>query len=518
MRARRSSLGLLGLGLIAASLLACNFVERQFLPQPTASPVATLTPFAADTLPGATDTPVAPRATPVAPRATPAARRTPTARPTGTAQPASSPSAAAAVRACAFVPGRSTPAVMPPDVLAAYTPTPYPPPALPTNSPVDASVTAQQLKVYQQLWDAVNTTYVYPDFRGHDWKAIGAKYKALVSKGLTDNAFYLAMDMMVTELGDMHSQFMSPQAAKLADAAEQGHTDYVGVGVAADYLPEANRRVVIYTFPGSPAAQAGLRAHDSIVAANGQSLFDAQGVPRDIIRGPEGTTVTLSIERPGETPFDLTLTRRRVTGAEPIDDCLIPGTRIAYLFLPSVDDVTLPGQVRSALEAMMAGGPLDGLVLDNRENTGGALDLGETLLGFFTGGTQGNYVSHDGKTPMVITPEPIGNSQTMPMVVLVGPNTASFGEIMSGVLQTDGRARLVGQNTMGIVEILRQYNFVDGSRAWIANGTFQPLNQPNDVWEGKGVTPNMKAPSRWDLYSEATDPDLAVAVQLLQSP
>lgn len=507
MRARRLVLSLLGLALISASLLACNFVERQLFPQPpTALPLQSLTPDSAETLTGKPPA-----------RATPAPRRTPTARPARTARPSSSP-AAAGVRACGFIPGRSTPAVMPPEVLAAYTPTPYPMPALPTNTPVDASVTARQLRVYQQLWDVVNTTYVYPDFRGHDWNAIGAKYKALISRGLSDQAFYSAMRMMVDELGDMHSRFESPAEARQDTAAEQGHVDYVGVGIVADYLPEASRRVVIYAFPGSPAAKAGLKAHDSIVAANGQSLFDSQGMPRDIIRGPEGTTVTLSIDRPGETPFDVTLTRSRVTGAEPLDDCLIPGTRIAYLFLPSVDDVTLPDQMRSALKALTASGPLDGLVLDNRENIGGALPIGETLLGFFTSGTQGYYVTHDGKSPMVITPQPIGNSQTVPMAVLVGPDTASFGEIMSGVLQSTGRARLVGQNTMGVVEILLSHDFEDGSRAWIADGTFQPLNQPNDIWEDKGVTPDLASPTRWDLFSEATDPALAVAVQLLQSP
>jgi carboxyl-terminal processing protease len=506
MHTRRAPLGLLGLALVAGTLLACNFVERQFQPLlPTASrtetlpPSATLTPAASETLPAATATP-------------------PPAPPTGTGEAVASPTALAGVRACSYIPGRSTPAVMPPDVLAAYTPTPYPMPALPTNTPVDAAITSRQLRVYQQLWDAVNTTYVYPDFRGHDWKAIGAKYKALISKGLTDDTFYVAMDQMIAELGDQHSQFQSPTVARQADAAEAGQTNYTGVGVLADFIPQANRRVIIYTFPGSPAAEAGLRSHDSILAADGQSLFDSQGNPKDIIRGPEGTTVTLSIEHPGETPFDVTLTRRRVTGSEPIDDCMIPGTHIAYLFLPSVDDDTLPGKVQAALEAFTANGPLDGLVLDNRENVGGLSTVVEKMLGFFTGGTQGYFVSHDGKNPLAITPEPVGNSQTVPMIVLVGPGTASFGEIMSGVLQTDGRARLVGQNTMGIVEILLAHDFVDGSRAWIASETFQPLNQPNDVWEGRGVTPDVASPTRWDLFTESTDPALAVAVQLLLRP
>ncbi len=406
---------------------------------------------------------------------------------------------------------------MPPEVLAAYTPTPFPAPTLPAAAAVDQATTGRQLKVYQQLWNTVNTDYVYRDFNGRDWKAIGAKYQALIKQGLTDPSFYSAMDDMIAELGDDHSHYDSPDAVRLADQAFQGHNDYSGIGVAQVSVPEAGHASIIYIFPGSPAAAAGLRPHDNIVAANGQSIFDESGQRRDIIRGTEGTTVTLTIERPGDKTFDVTLTRRRITSAQPIDYCLVPGTRLAYLFLPSVDDTTLPGQVRSALKALMAGSPLDGLVLDNRENSGGADTVLKEILGFFTTGTQGYFVTHQDESPLAISAENIGNSQTVPMVVLVGPDTASFGEVMSGILQNAGRARLVGQRTMGIVEILWAYDFDDGSRVWLAHATFQPVNLPNGVWNKRGVAPDVSVPTRWDLFTEATDPGLAVAVQLLRA-
>ena len=195
----------------------------------------------------------------------------------------------------------------------------------------------------------------------------------------------------------------------------------------------------------------------------------------------------------------------------------MPGTRLAYLFLPGLDDVTLPGQVRSALKALMAGGPLEGLVLDNRQNSGGADTVLKEILGFFMTGTQGYFVTHQDESPLVIRAENIGNSQTVPLVVLIGGDTASFGEVMSGILQNAGRARLVGQRTMGVVEILWAYDFDDGSRVWLAHATFQPVNLPNGVWSKRGVAPDVSAPTRWDLFTEATDPGLAVAVQLLRA-
>src|SRR5262245_49294523 len=108
------------------------------------------------------------------------------------------------VRDCLYMPGVSVPAQMPPEVVNLSTPTPFPTPTLPAPTRVDASVTSRQLDVLSGLWNAVNDHYVYPDFRGHDWAAIGERYRALVEQGLTDDDFYAAMQAMIRELGDNH--------------------------------------------------------------------------------------------------------------------------------------------------------------------------------------------------------------------------------------------------------------------------------------------------------------------------
>jgi C-terminal peptidase prc len=424
----------------------------------------------------------------------------------------------AGVRACAFVPGISVPASMPDEVVNPPAPTPHPTAAPPAITQVEAQTTERQLRVYQELWDAVNENYVYEDFRGQDWDAIGQRYKALIEQGLSDEDFYLAMGQMVWDLGDEHSGFEDPQQVAETEAQMRGQNDYVGVGILHSPLMEAGRSVVITTFPGSPAEAGGIRMHDSIVAVDGEtvaSIFEKDEPLSGRIRGVEGTPVTLTIERPGQGTFDVTLTRRRITGALPINYCLMPKERLGYIFIPGLEDETIPLQIRDALEALTSAGPLNGLVIDNRMNGGGLLSAMNDVLSYFTDGVQGYFVSRQSREPLEIRADDVNGSQTLPLAVLVSKETVSAGEIMSGILRVSGRATIIGETTLGNVEVLWGFDFEDGSRAWIASSTFEPVGAANGVWEDTGIIADIVAPSRWDLFTEASDPGLAAAVEFL---
>ncbi len=459
---------------------------------------------------------------------TPAPR--PTTRPTTTIPGITEPSATQTelpaftdngIRYCEYVPEVSVPAAMPPELINPPTPEPYPIPTLPATEPVDAKTTEQQLRIYRELWKTVDENYVYEDFQGRDWQAIGLKYEHAIRQGMTNDTFYLTMDAMIAELGDEHSQFQSPETVKEDEASLAGQNDFVGVGILVSAVPDTERAVIVFPFPDSPAAEAGLRSHDAILAVNGEPVIEAGVLQTQKIRGPEGTPVTLTIQRPGAEPRDVTMTRRRITSGVPLDYCLVRNaqgqdTRIAYIFLPSYDDETLVEQMRAALEKLTEAGPLSGVVLDNRENGGGSSIVVEPILGFFTQGTQGHFVSRTDRRAWDISSEDIGGSQTVPLVVLVDVNTASFGEISSGVLGASGRATLIGQTTLGNVELLLAYDFEDDSRVWLASETFEPLDQTAGIWEELGVVPTYKVPTRWDLFTEANDPALAKAVEVLQ--
>lgn len=405
---------------------------------------------------------------------------------------------------------------MPDDVVHAPVPSPTPLASPPPASDVDPATTKKQLATLDALAKTVTQNYVDPKFNGKDWPAIVDRYRTLVEGGLTDDDFYAAMELLVEELGDDHSQFQSPAERLEADQELAGNNDYVGIGVSVEPLAEAGRAVVILTFPGGAAEAAGIRAHDAILKIDGVSVFDANGdstVSR--MRGPEGTDVTVTVQRPGEAAHDLTIKRAKVVGGLPIAACLIAGTRVGYIFLPTLFDQTVPGQVRAALKAMTADGPLTGLIIDNREDPGGSSTVLEPILGLFVSGDVGSFKSRTDSRPLVIKGEDVGGSQAVPLVVLVGRDTVSFGEIMSGILQAEGRAKVIGETTFGNVETLSGFDFKDGSRAWLARETFIAAKATYGPWEDTGIEPDVSVPARWDLFTEADDPAFPAALQAL---
>ncbi len=374
---------------------------------------------------------------------------------------------------------------------------------------------ARQLAVFQELWDIVNEEYLYTDFNGLDWQAVYGEYRSKIQAGLSDEQFYLAMDEMIYSLGDEHSVFLSPEQAAQEDQDMAGNLDYVGVGILVSSVPERSRAVILLVFPGSPAEQAGLKSRDSILAVDGQPILDEEGQKQDLIRGPEGTSVRLLIETPGQAPREVEITRRRISGSLPVlyQTFLSPeGKRIAYIFITTFLDTTTANQVAEALGEMTAEGPLDGVIVDNRYNEGGVDSMLSQTLGFFTRGTVGYFVNRWQEQPLRVIGVDINGSQQVPLVVLVGEETISFGEVFAGVLQGLDRAYLIGQTTLGNVEALYGYNFEDGSRAWIAHDTFRPAHNLDANWEEEGIVPDLEVISPWDLYSFETDPAIMAAL------
>ena len=90
--------------------------------------------------------------------------------------------------------------------------------------------------------------------------------------------------------------------------------------------------------------------------------------------------------------------------------------------------------------------------------------------------------------------------------------TVSFGEIFAGILKDQGRATIIGETTLGNVEVLWGYGFEDGSRAWIAHDRFEPVNNPGADWEHNGIIVDIEAPSEWDEHTTETDPAVEAAL------
>jgi C-terminal peptidase prc len=373
----------------------------------------------------------------------------------------------------------------------------------------------EQFTIFEELWRIVDEDYLYKDFNGVDWDAAYEEYLGKIETRLRDHGFYQAMFDMIYSLGDEHSVFLNPEDAAAEDAEYAGETDYVGIGIWVSAVAERNRAVILLVFPDSPAEKAGLQPHDSILSVEGEPILDEEGELVDSILGPEGTPVNITVQSPGEEPHDIVVTRARISGSLPVPYQRLntpEGLRVGYILIPTFADSTVDDRVIDALEIMSDDGVLDGLILDNRLNEGGFNTVMENTLQLFTGGLMGYFVNREGEEALKISDRDIDSSTTVPLVVLIGLDTASFGEIFSGILKDQDRATLIGKTTEGNVETLWGYDFEDGSRAWIAHDTFRPVNHPEDDWEKSGIVPHLTVDSAWDLVTFETDPVIQAAL------
>jgi C-terminal peptidase prc len=449
-------------GFLILSLLSCNYVTQMILP-PTPTPTPTLTPTASPTL-----TPV-----PLLP---------------------------------AFIPPEcaSTPLATVPPETALLQPT--------LESEVNADISqTEQLQIFEKLVKIVDDVYVYPDYNGKDWNEIKSRYEAKIEAGLDTESFYREMQAMIEELQDEHSFFLSPLDVKQSEAELRGEAEFVGVGIYS--LPDIERQhlVVISTFPGSPAEYGGIGPHDSILLVDGAPLELETG---NRLRGPACSAVVVTVQSPDESPREVMLVRQAIHGGLDIESRLVPttdGSKIGYIFIPTFFDETIPPQIENALNEF---GQLDGLILDVRLNGGGSSSVVNPIFEHFVTGTLGRFVSRADSHTLTVEAHPIHNSQTVPIVVIVSQDTVSYGEIFAGVLRDSRGAKIVGETSLGNVEVLHGYDFDDGSQVWIASETFFPEHS-DDNWEVTGIVPDVQAFAEWDTFYFETDPSVAAAVQLL---
>lgn len=455
-------------GFLILALLSCNYLTNMIAP-PTATPAPTAT-------------------------ATMTLTASPT--PTGTPVPLLP----------AYLPPEcaSRPlATLPPDTDAAQ-----PTLEAESNPPVSKFV---QFRILSTISSIVREVYVYPDFNGRDWEAMESRYKARIDAGLETEQFYTEMQNLIDELGDEHSFFLSPLDVQRSQEERRGENNFVGIGVYSHVDSERGRLVVISTFPGSAAEHAGIRPHDSILLVDGLQAVDQF---RNLLRGPECSALVLTVQSPGERPRDILLVRHSLQGNMRIEARLVPttdGSRVGYIFIPTFFDETIPEQIEEALNDF---GPLDGLILDVRMNSGGSSTVAIPVLSFFTSGRLGQFVSRVDSREFSVTADPIQNSQTVPLVIMVGQDTFSYGEIFAGILRDSRGARITGETSLGNVEVLHGYDLEDGSQLWIASETFHPAHS-GENWEESGIVPDLQAFADWDTFTFANDPSIAAALTLL---
>jgi carboxyl-terminal processing protease len=383
---------------------------------------------------------------------------------------------------------------------------------IPTIDPV-----TRHLAVFDKAWTAVHTQYVRDDFHGLDWEAIGDEYRGRISAGLSDEEFAEAMQALLANLPENQATFETRQQRLDQETADR--RTYHGIGAFIAFRSEPEPHVVILSIINdSPAQAAGLQPHDSIYAIDGLPFTEADAaVPAERIRGEPNSSVVLTVQSPGEPRREVTIDREQIVAADVLRGGYLEDLGVAYYRIPVAADSTLAQTIAENLLSIGEERPLNGLVIDLRvaRSGNGSWPLSQ-MLTLFGNGELGEYYTRDGIDTLIIEGRNLAGSQTVPMMILVGPDTEGSPEIFAAALQSSGRARLVGLPTPGAVEGFTEVPLPDGSRIFLATSSFR--TQANVDLANSGLVPDVAVDSDWDEITSERDPVLGAALSLLLSP
>src|ERR1700678_1874128 len=242
---------------------------------------------------------------------------------------------------------------------------------------------------------------------------------------------------------DPHSNFFDPKSYALMREDQRGK--YYGVGMTVG--PRSNKVIVIFPFTGTPAYKAGIHPGDVIIAVDGKSTENmSTGDVADLLKGPKGTTVHISISREGvEKPMEFTLIRDEIPRYS-VDVHFLIKPGVGYMHVSGFNETT-EHEVADALDGF---GDLKGLILDLRSNPGGLLSEGVGVADKFLKRGQ-LIVSHHGRASAEkrYVAQHGNGGKDYPLVVLVNRLTASAAEIVSGAIQDHDRGLIAGEVTFG---------------------------------------------------------------------
>ncbi len=259
----------------------------------------------------------------------------------------------------------------------------------------------------------------------------------------SDKAIYNGAIPGMLHVLDPHSNFFDPKSYALLREDQRGK--YYGVGMTVG--PRNNKVIVIAPFVGTPAYRAGIRPGDIIIAVDGKPTDNmTTSDVADLLKGPKGTTVHITILREGaDKPLEFAVVRDEIPRySVDLHFMIKPG--IGYMHISGFNETT-EKEVEDALDQM---GDLKGLILDLRQNPGGLLNEGVGVADKFLRKGQ-LIVSHHGRSsPEKRYVATHGNGgKEYPLVVLVNRGTASAAEIVSGAIQDHDRGLIAGETTFG---------------------------------------------------------------------
>lgn len=358
--------------------------------------------------------------------------------------------------------------------------------------------TSQDFGILDEIYQILQEEFVNPEQVNPDLLRLGA------------------INGIIQALGDPHTVYIDPETYALGVDIISG--TFQGIGAQVEQDPVTKDIVIVTPFRGSPAEQAGIRPGDILLAVDGQSTegWSVSQAVREI-RGPEGTPVTLRVQHRDGTVEDITIVRATITiptvfVRELTDAAGNPVPDIAYIEIQQFTDETVPALSRELKNIQERG--QRALILDLRLNPGGALSATVEVADMFLNeGTIITEVDRNGNET-AFRAEAGGEATDIPMVVLVGPGSASGAEVVAGALRDNQRATLIGETTFGKGAVNRLRPLSDGGALYVTIARW--LTPNGEQIEGVGLSPDIAVPLTEEAIEAQRDDQLFAAIDYLR--
>jgi carboxyl-terminal processing protease len=373
-------------------------------------------------------------------------------------------------------------------------------------------------ELVDEVWQIIDRQYVDGTFNQQDWKAIRTEY---LNRSYTNQEeAYKAIREMLKKLEDPYTRFMDPAEFKNMQIDTSGQLTGVGIQLAQD--EKTKKLMVIAPIEDTPAFKAGVLAKDVITKIDGKSTegMDVNDAVK-LIRGQAGTPVTLTIQR-GNEEKDYRLTRAQIE-IRPVHYSVknTPAEKVGYIRLTQFS-ANAAEEMRDAIKDLEKQ-QVTGYVLDLRSNPGGLLYSSIEIARMWI--DQGGIVSTVDRQGESDRQEANNRALTdKPLVVLVDGGSASASEILSGALQDDKRATLVGTQTFGkgLVQSVRGLGDGSGLAVTIAKYLTPSGRDINKLGIAPDVVFELSEAQRKELQQDRTkvgtpaDPQYVKAVDVLK--
>jgi carboxyl-terminal processing protease len=342
------------------------------------------------------------------------------------------------------------------------------------------------------------------------WHKLQEKY---VDKEKFDiqKMIYGAISGMVNSLEDPYTTFLNPEDTKRFIEDVKGTFEGVGMEIGI----KKGQLQVIAPLEGTPAQKAGLRAGDKIIKVGDTLTADITiDEAVDLIRGPEGTEVTLTVYR---EEWGQTKEIKVVRGVIEIPSLKweLKEDDIAYLRIYHFTEKASFDFTKAAIEILTS--PAQKIILDLRNNPGGYLEIAQDIAGWFLERGQTVVIEDFGQIKEQKVYKAKGNASLVgyPMVILINQGSASGSEILAGALRDNRGIKLIGEKSYGKGSVQELERLREGSSLKITVARW--LTPEGELITDVGLEPDIKIEMTDEDYEEGRDPQLDKAIEIIKN-